>query len=236
MVKQPVNEPKKAPWRLRVLLLGLALLAMFVVGGALWEREAAAPAVPSVKPATRLVAGRTSPLQGRRLTPSSGDVQVIVPSVSARRDDWPPSHYFPRDPEEWQGMPVDLNFNPPCHTSADCAFALACRDNHCGPCLSDEQCAIGEVCVLDQCLRRDNVTCRSRRDCPSGEKCMLTAYSPQLRNNQDLRSKCTQTLHPVFEPRPSNPVVPIPTTAPVHPDMQPSDLVKMLEDAETHPE
>lgn len=96
-----------------------------------------------------------------------------------------------RDPEEWQAMLVDLTFRQVCSESSVCGLALACKeDGFCGPCSSDGECAVGEICVLDHCLLRDNTTCRSRLDCAAGELCTLTDYSQGRRANAELRSRC----------------------------------------------
>jgi hypothetical protein len=56
----------------------------------------------------------------------------------------------PRPAHEWQGMRVDLSQRQYCEASSYCGLALAClEDRRCGACQRDDQCAGGEVCVLD---------------------------------------------------------------------------------------
>ena len=69
--------------------------------------------------------------------------------------------------------------------------AAACVEGLCGPCESDSDCALREVCVLDHCVKRDNVRCRSRRDCASrDEYCLLTGFSSDPRGNGEMRAIC----------------------------------------------
>jgi hypothetical protein len=133
--------------------------------------------------------------------------------------------YQPRDPEEWQGMLVDLNVSAECELSARCGWALACIGGHCLPCVTDQNCAIGEVCVLDHCLLQRNVTCRRRRDCDGGATCMLTGLSPDPRNNADMRSVC-RGGSPYYEQRVAPPR---PSVGPqVHPEISSQDLIERL--------
>jgi hypothetical protein len=97
---------------------------------------------------------------------------------------------FPRDPDEWQGMPVDLSVQASCETSSLCGLAAACVGGHCGPCVRDGECAEGEICVLDHCLLKDKVGCRSKRRCASGEFCVLSGFSHDPRGNRAMSAHC----------------------------------------------
>jgi hypothetical protein len=101
----------------------------------------------------------------------------------------------PRPAGEWQGMLVDLSQRQYCEASSYCGFALACLDDRkCGPCRRDDQCAGGEVCVLDHCVAAANASCRSRADCDGagpGAVCVLSGLSGgDPRGNTGMRSFC----------------------------------------------
>jgi len=120
----------------------------------------------------------------------------------------PAPAYHPRDPAEWQGMLVDLSIHPECERSSDCGLARACRQGHCGPCAQDAECAAGERCALDHCLPGANVRCRSRRECQSGDVCILTGLSSDPRNNAGLFAACGRDVRPPeqhWTPPPSDP-------------------------------
>jgi hypothetical protein len=103
----------------------------------------------------------------------------------------PRGEFHPRDPSEWQGMLVDMSVRASCEKSASCGLAAACIGGRCGPCESDSDCALREICVLDHCLMRDNVRCRRRRDCGSrDEYCLLTGFSSDPRGNGEMRAVC----------------------------------------------
>lgn len=101
-----------------------------------------------------------------------------------------PPRFHPRPSDEWQGMLVDLDAQPPCEESGDCGLARACLNERCGPCTRDEQCAPGELCALDHCVRQDLATCRTRRDCAAGILCILSGYSADPRANEQMRAYC----------------------------------------------
>src|SRR5262245_16544198 len=61
----------------------------------------------------------------------------------------------PRDPGEWQGMRVNLDSQAFCADKNGCGLAMACIDGRCGPCRTAGDCAEGEVCVLDHCVRAE---------------------------------------------------------------------------------
>jgi hypothetical protein len=97
--------------------------------------------------------------------------------------------YHPRDPNEWDGMPVLLD-GPPCEQSAWCGLALACIDEKCGACTSDQDCAPGEGCVVEHCLKTELIGCRSYRDC-SPALCILSGLTGGTpRGNEDMTSYC----------------------------------------------
>jgi len=101
----------------------------------------------------------------------------------------------PRPAHEWQGMRVDLSQRQYCEASSYCGFALACLDDQrCGPCQRDDQCAGGEVCVLDHCVAAASAGCRTRADCGGGggdALCVLSGLSGgDPRGNTGMRSYC----------------------------------------------
>jgi hypothetical protein len=101
-----------------------------------------------------------------------------------------PPRWHPRAPGEWDGMLVNLNVTPPCESPAGCGMARACKSGKCMPCEADVECASGESCVLDHCVRSANVSCRQRADCQSRSVCILSGYSSGVRGNEDMRAYC----------------------------------------------
>lgn len=101
-----------------------------------------------------------------------------------------PPRWHARPAGEWQGMLVNLNVAPPCDGPGLCGMARACRNGRCGPCGSDAECALGESCVLDHCVRSANVRCRHRADCGPDSTCILSGYSNGVRGNEDMRAHC----------------------------------------------
>ncbi len=132
----------------------------------------------------RAAPGRPAPRPAGRRVASGAHLVRLPPGVA------PPPRYYPRDPNEWQGMLIDQSIQPECDVSAHCGLALACIHNRCGPCTSDSDCNSGEECVLDHCVIAANVVCRSRSDCPDGELCVLSGYSHDPRGNSDMRATC----------------------------------------------
>jgi hypothetical protein len=102
--------------------------------------------------------------------------------------------FVPRDPEEWQGMLVRDDERPTCIATEHCGLATTClSDGTCGACRRDDDCLAGEGCVLDHCLKRDQMACRSRRDCDQSAGrtlCVLTGFSDDPRGNAAMRSEC----------------------------------------------
>lgn len=99
-------------------------------------------------------------------------------------------HFHPRDPQEWQGMLINTDAVPPCEASATCGLARACKAGQCVACSADDDCASGEVCVLDHCVARALASCRRRADCAPGSLCILSGYSSEARGNEGMRSLC----------------------------------------------
>jgi hypothetical protein len=78
-------------------------------------------------------------------------------------------------------------------------MARACVDGRCVGCREDGDCLAGEMCVLDHCIRDENVGCLSRHDCAEGAEatCVLSGItSLDPRGNADMRSYCSATNGP----------------------------------------
>ncbi len=139
-----------------------------------------------------------TPPPGRAYVPAANAGRMLVVQAESPRTDkpgfLPASDFHPRDPEEWQGMKVDLTQQPPCMESAHCGQAMACNlaTNLCGPCEADNDCSKDEACVLDHCVKSVKVTCRGRLDCADGALCVLSGLSPGPRGNTDMASQCLE--------------------------------------------
>jgi hypothetical protein len=136
-------------------------------------------------------------------------------------------HWYPRDPDEWQGMLIDLDAVPPCESSATCGLARACKEGKCLACQVDGDCDSGEVCVLDHCLLRQLAGCRRRRDCEKGSMCLLSGYSGGARGNAEMQSRCV-------DPKSGVGVRPRPSAAPVaddRPSLPDDDLLRRARQA-----
>ena len=48
----------------------------------------------------------------------------------------------------------------------------------------------GESCVLEHCVKSDNVKCKSRKGCKQDALCVLSPYSDGVRGNEDMHSFC----------------------------------------------
>jgi len=150
---------------------------------------------------------------GRGIPAARGDDDTIPVSSGPRGPVQRAAVYHPRDSAEWQGMRIDLRFQPACENSDSCGLAKACVNGRCGPCRVDRDCAKGESCVWDHCLRDGNIECRSTRDCSgNGAKCIYTGYSPDARGNGEMKALCVSLGKPpplppreVDEPRESDP-------------------------------
>jgi hypothetical protein len=102
----------------------------------------------------------------------------------------PPPKYFPRPASEWQGMLVNTAMQATCEVSARCGLAMACHEGKCGACTADSDCAGGEVCAVDHCVRQEHAACRHRSDCAGNELCVLSGYSTDVRGNGDMTATC----------------------------------------------
>lgn len=118
-----------------------------------------------------------------------------------------PPRWHARPEGEWDGMLVNLNVTPPCESPAGCGMARACKNGKCMPCEVDVDCASGESCVLDHCVKSANVSCRRRADCASGSVCILSGYSSGIRGNENMRAFCLAILSGADQlpPAPENP-------------------------------
>jgi hypothetical protein len=88
-------------------------------------------------------------------------------------------------------MLVDTTEVMDCLTPDGCGLALACISGKCRACTKDSDCAAGEACALDHCLRAGNVECRSRWDCGDGESlCVLSGYEATPRANETMKAHC----------------------------------------------
>jgi hypothetical protein len=160
---------------------------------------------------TRVPHGHPTPITEDK-PPGTGQAGAGSPVPSPQQGDesGAPSVYHPRDPHEWQGMPVDMTLlQPYCSRPQDCGMALGCLGAlGCGPCTPTAGCSRDEVCVLDHCVPKRQASCRSYRDCPQGELCLLTGISPDPRGNAGMAALCTgelkekpETPHPPHEAR-----------------------------------
>jgi hypothetical protein len=141
-----------------------------------------------------------APSRADHAAPLTERSRVVAPSTSRAQEAARPSGEFgralgpprwhPRPDGEWQGMLVNLNAQPPCDGPALCGLARACKNGKCGPCELDADCATGESCVLDHCVRSENVGCRRRADCGPRSTCILSGYSAGVRGNQNMRAYC----------------------------------------------
>ena len=151
-----------------------------------------------------------------------------APNASVDADPFGVPRWSPRPAEEWQGMRINLNMSPPCTSSALCGLGQACVRGKCVPCGRDEDCATGEVCVLDHCLQKDLVACRRSADCDSQSKCVLSGYSNRPRGNEGTRAYCVSSMSGAERG-------PVPPEAPPKPDTRTSlpgdDLLKAAREA-----
>lgn len=196
-------------WR-RVLYAALGLTLLMTMGWAVGAElrgravlRATADRIPAGEPA------RLGVVQSREVTalPAIHAVESSSPALAHSKKQRlgpgsaPPPVYHPRDPNEWQGMLVDVSALPIfCRTPSDCGAALGCfGKNGCGPCAVDRDCGSGEACVLDRCVLNYNVWCRSYRDCSGGVKCMLTGLSDDPRGNAEMQAVCADQLRLVLD-------------------------------------
>jgi len=175
MTSRTPSRSRRALW--------IALLVAVVVAGWLAGRAVRDPAPAPTPP----------PSSTSMTRPARPELPSLAPAGPA--DIVPDAKVHPRPAGEWQGMLVDLSQRQVCEASSYCGFALACLDDGaCGACQRDDQCAGGEVCVLDHCVLAANAGCRSRRDC-AGEGddalCVLSGLTGgEARGNGAMTSYC----------------------------------------------
>lgn len=184
-------------------LQAVTLTVLLILGGWLWGRAAGhdlskgnanASGQSSVRPvkgrSRPKIAGPSEPVE-KNLEPREADLLAqISPETLVPRD-----RFHPRDPSEWQGMLVNLAQPQICEASWTCGFALACKEQSCGPCEVNRDCAQGESCVLDHCVLADHVECRSQKDCKhlgAEALCILSGLtSGDPRGNAAMRAFCS---------------------------------------------
>jgi hypothetical protein len=55
----------------------------------------------------------------------------------------------------------------------------------------DSQCAAGEGCVLDHCVRSERIGCRRASECAGDALCVLSGYTGgTARGNEDMSAYC----------------------------------------------
>lgn len=169
-------EPRRA-FALALVLLGAAAVSFWTVSRPLVVEEAleTSGSEPLQEPAR--VA--SSPLRAAAVHPTAHAAPAAVA-------------YHERDPNEWQGMRVKREGQPPCSAADSCGLALACIEGRCGACNRDAECASGETCVLDHCVRSERAECRRRADCSEPDAvCALSGYSGgDRRSNSEMRAYC----------------------------------------------
>lgn len=222
----------------RLALVGLAM----ALGGALFGYWLLAPdgrerPEPDVADELPRVPGK------RAVLPKRGD--VVEQGASPRADALaaapragelvgPPQIepvFHPRDPQEWQGMRINMAYRVPCETTSTCGMGKSCQDGLCGPCQVDGDCLSGEACVLDHCVPSDGVTCRRRADCAgSDELCLLSGYSADVRGNSSMTTSCVSASS--GEGRRRAPAGPAAEEAAT----QPTELDRLFDDLKNEPE
>lgn len=202
----------RQPQRL-VILIGVFILLAAGVGFAVAFLNAANQPI-NLESAPHRMSAQTT-LRISSVLPSRSDVQRMPPSKSPLSQLSSAKPVFhPRDPAEWQGMIVNLSAMAICDTSARCGLAMACHSGKCGPCTSDIECAINEICILDHCIQKKNADCRSYRDCNDAELCILSGYSSDPRGNAEMVARCQLTSGSGAEPETTEIVIGLPAPAP----------------------
>lgn len=171
---------------------GLIVATASLITAALWftlrSRQAAVPRATIAYAPDRVVG--VSPGRSVRTVASPPPAPETARAQSELDRALGPPRWHPRPDGEWQGMLVNLNVQPPCDGPGLCGLARACKNGRCGPCEFDAECAPGESCVLDHCVRSANVHCRRRADCGPRSTCVLSGYSAGVRGNQEMRAYC----------------------------------------------
>jgi hypothetical protein len=199
----------------RRIAFGSVLLVGFLVG-VLWRYSIEATRAQKSTPSSSVVELRSHEsrsqepprfvrTQGLTEYPAQGPMEgpVGIPALDLYEGHRP--RYHQRNPDEWQGMRIDLELMPPCETSSQCGLARACVNGLCGPCSRSDECAQGEVCVLDHCVVSALAECRSKSNCASDTKCILSGYTPDLRGNAGLKAFCLTAGRVPDRPTPNFP-------------------------------
>ncbi|MFM2416164.1 MAG: hypothetical protein RL385_887 [Pseudomonadota bacterium] len=159
--------------------------------------------------------------------------QMGAEPLAAQREE-----FYPRDPDEWQGMLVQQVPVQHCSAEVACPLGMACNKDVCGPCTADSDCLAGESCALDHCVPKDQNGCRGREDCNDGELCVLSGYSSSLRGNDEMFSFCSTGIgaHPfVRGDTQGSPIAVVDERTPAErgPDFVLMDLVKKADKEHT---
>jgi hypothetical protein len=197
-----------------------ASLALGAIGLGLWLGWATESDGRPPPPADRLV-------EVRAAKPVQASPPIPAPPVAAASLTPASPPVRGRPASEWQGMQVDASMQATCGTADGCGLAMACHGERCGPCAADSECASGEICVLEHCLRRELANCRSSGDCGGEERCLLSGYSSDPRGNADLRAICLEDRGGRIEVPEERRWSPVPGgKVPI----SPSDLLQSLEE------
>lgn len=170
-------------WRLLTLVVFIAAVGpvAFILG-----RTWAMPVPHDDVPRSRSM--HDAPV--KQAIPSTPGPDPVVRVASAAHQPVPQPRFEPRDPDEWQGMRMDLTHRPPCDVSSRCGRGRACVGGECRACRADYDCERGASCVLQHCVLTNRMECRTRTDCKRGELCVLSGYSSDPRGNAQMRAYC----------------------------------------------
>lgn len=208
--------------RARRLLPGMVFLGVGLVCGVVtwWLRHEPTPGLarPAASSRSRRsamahpVAGASGPGSARTGSDGSKGAPGTSPDLPPHRGPAPPARFKERSKSEWQGMLIDVAVAPTCASTERCGMAQSCKPGPCGPgeptdgkcfrcqpCESNGECARGEICVLDHCVKREFVSCRTARDC-GGVPCVLSGYSTGIRNNQEMKAYCPDVDGGTYSP------------------------------------
>jgi len=179
--------------KVRNVLILVALAAIVLALGFGLGREARRP--PTAKAARERAGVRTPDwrelerVRGADESPASAASEPAPPTLTGPGAASAPV-YHARPADEWQGMAVNEAMQATCDTSMRCGLAMACHEGRCGACTADADCAGGEVCALDHCVKQELAACRHRSDCEGAALCVLSGYSPDARGNGDMSATC----------------------------------------------